>query len=119
MTASKPISKSCLLLVLSFFSGLNLGAQITQWQKAEQVKLNTITTAVPFLMIAPDARASGLGDAGLGLSTDANTLFWNPSGLAFGEDRFQASFSYAPWMRDVVTNLNYHGNDLALDFTFS
>lgn len=26
-------------------------------------QINTITTAVPFLMISPDARAGGMGDA--------------------------------------------------------
>src|ERR1035437_8926931 len=45
--------------------------------------INTITTAVPFLMIAPDARAGGMGDAGVATSADANSIHWNASKLAF------------------------------------
>jgi len=81
-------------------------AQLTSGEAAETVQLNTITTAVPFLQIAPDSRASGIGDAGLGLLADANQLHWNPSNLAFGEDNLQISLSYAPWLRDLVPDMN-------------
>lgn len=81
-------------------------AQLTSGEAAETVQLNTITTAVPFLQIAPDSRASGVGDAGLGLLADANQLHWNPSNLAFGEDNLQISLSYAPWLRDLVPDMN-------------
>ena len=36
-----------------------------------------ITTAVPFLTITPDARAGGMGDAGVASSPDANGAYWN------------------------------------------
>jgi len=36
--------------------------------------VNTIITAVPFLRIAPDARAAAMGDAGIAVSADANAL---------------------------------------------
>ena len=42
---------------------LTVKAQLTQVETAEQLQLNTITTAVPFLMIAPDSRSGALGDA--------------------------------------------------------
>lgn len=74
--------------------------------KAEHFSLNTITTAVPFLMIGPDSRAGGLGESGLGLSPDANQLHWNPSSLAFGEDKLQISLSYIPWLRELVPDMN-------------
>ena len=38
-------------------------SQLTQDEAANIVQLNTITTAVPFLMIAPDSRSGALGDA--------------------------------------------------------
>lgn len=41
-------------------------------------KLNTITTSVPFLSITPDARAGGMGDAGVAVSQDANSAFGMP-----------------------------------------
>ena len=43
----------------------------------------TTTTAVPFQLISPDARASGMGDVGAGIADNANAIYWNPSGLAF------------------------------------
>lgn len=93
------------VLGLMLTSG-SLMAQLTSGEAAETVQLNTITTAVPFLQIAPDSRASGIGDAGLGLLADANQLHWNPSNLAFGEDNLQISLSYAPWLRDLVPDMN-------------
>ena len=42
-----------------------------------------ITTAVPFLLIAPDSRFGALGDAGVALCDDASATHWNLSGLAF------------------------------------
>ena len=78
----------------------------SQGDRAQQVQLNTITTAVPFLMIAPDSRAAGMGDAGLGISADANSVHWNSANLAFGEDDFQMSLSYAPWLRELVPDMN-------------
>jgi len=97
--------------LVTFVGGLLIGtslmAQLTgQGERADEVQLNTITTAVPFLMIGPDSRAGGLGEAGLGLSPDANQLFWNPSALAFGEDELQISLSYVPWLRELVPDMN-------------
>jgi hypothetical protein len=45
-------------------------------------KVNTITTAVPFLLIAPDSRAGGMGDVGVASTPDANSIHWNPAKLA-------------------------------------
>ncbi|MFW5805921.1 MAG: hypothetical protein ACOCVX_05265, partial [Bacteroidales bacterium] len=50
-----------------------------------QDQVNTITTAVPFLMIAPDARAGAMGDAGVSSRPDANSMHWNPAKYAFAE----------------------------------
>ncbi|MFZ1686712.1 MAG: type IX secretion system outer membrane channel protein PorV [Flavobacteriales bacterium] len=69
-------------------------------------RLNTITTAVPFLMISPDSRAGGMGDAGVAVSPDANAIHWNPSKLAFAEDEMELSISYSPWLRNLVPDMN-------------
>ena len=50
------------------------------------VTLNTITTAVPFMMIAPDSRSGALGDCGVALSADANSLHWNAAKMVFSEN---------------------------------
>ena len=36
-------------------------------------RLNAITTAVPFLLIAPDSRAGAMGDIGVATSADVNS----------------------------------------------
>lgn len=64
-----------------------------------------VTTAVPFLRIVPDARSGGLGDAGIGLSTDANAMFFNPAKLAFAEKPLGISMSYVPWLRALVNDI--------------
>ncbi len=64
-----------------------------------------ITTAVPFLAIAPDARSAGLGEAGVAISSDANAIYWNPAKLVFAETPFEISFSYAPWLRNLVDDM--------------
>ena len=69
-------------------------------------ELNTITTAVPFLMIAPDSRSGAMGDVGVALSPDANSLHWNPAKMAFSENWVEMSLSYAPWLRALVDDMN-------------
>jgi hypothetical protein len=64
-----------------------------------------ITTAVPFLSISPDSKSAALGDAGVASTPDANAIFWNTSKLAFVENKFGASVSYAPWLRDLVQDM--------------
>ncbi|MBK6341072.1 MAG: type IX secretion system outer membrane channel protein PorV [Flavobacteriales bacterium] len=68
--------------------------------------MNTITTAVPFLMISVDSRAGGMGDAGVAVSPDANSIHWNPSKLAFAEKEGEFSISYSPWLRKLVPDMS-------------
>ena len=68
--------------------------------------LNTITTAVPFLMIAPDSRAGGMGDVGAATTPDANSIHWNPAKLAFIEKDLGFSVSYTPWLRALVNDIS-------------
>jgi hypothetical protein len=67
---------------------------------------NVITTAVPFLTISPDSRSGAMGDAGAGISPDANAQHWNASKLAFAENEFEISLSYSPWLRNLVNDMN-------------
>jgi hypothetical protein len=77
-----------------------------QFDRAGDVQLNTITTAVPFLQITPDSRSGAMGDAGVALSPDANSIHSNPSKLAFIENDMGASLSYSPWLRNLVPDIN-------------
>ena len=67
--------------------------------------LNTITTVVPFLIIAPDARGCGLGDAGVASSPDANSMHWNPAKYAFVDKKMGFSLSFSPWLRKLVNDI--------------
>ncbi|MFZ5430658.1 MAG: type IX secretion system outer membrane channel protein PorV [Bacteroidota bacterium] len=67
---------------------------------------NVITTGVPFLTIAPDSRAAGIGDAGAGTSPDVNSQHWNPAKYAFIQSDMGVSLSYSPWLRALVNDIN-------------
>jgi len=104
-TLSFPHRAAVVAVLLSFsFSGLQ--AQLTPGEVSQQVQLNTITTAIPFLMIGPDSRSGALGDAGVALSPDANSLHWNPAKMAFSENEVEFSLSYAPWLRALVDDMS-------------
>lgn len=69
-------------------------------------QLNPITTAVPFLLIAPDSRASAMGDCGVSTTPDATSLHWNPSKAVFLEKQTGVAISYIPWLRALVPDIN-------------
>jgi hypothetical protein len=65
-----------------------------------------ITTAVPFLTIAPDARAGAMGDAGVASSPDAASAHWNPAKFAFIENDYGFSLSYTPWLGKIINDMS-------------
>lgn len=71
----------------------------------EEQEPNVITTAVPFLLIAPDARGGGMGQTGASTTADAYSLYWNPAKYAFIDKDFGFAFSYVPWLRNVVNDI--------------
>ncbi|MFT4660918.1 MAG: hypothetical protein ACI8XB_001188 [Patiriisocius sp.] len=74
--------------------------------RSNENDLRTITTAVPFLLITPDTRAGGMGDVGVSTSADANSIHWNIAKLAFAEKDSEISFSYSPWLKKIVSDMN-------------
>lgn len=73
-----------------------------------QEKEVILSPAVPFLMITPDARASGMGETGTATSADVWSMYWNPAKYAFAEGKGGAAFSYTPWMREVSSGKNLY-----------
>ncbi|MFP5471675.1 MAG: type IX secretion system outer membrane channel protein PorV [Bacteroidia bacterium] len=67
--------------------------------------LNTITTAVPFLLITPDSRGGAMGDAGVASTADVYSMHWNPSKMAFLEEEAGASLSFTPWLRNIADDI--------------
>jgi hypothetical protein len=68
-------------------------------------QINTITTAVPFLRISPDARSGGMGDVGIALSPDANAQYWNVGKIPFAQKKFGVAVTYTPWLKDLVPDI--------------
>lgn len=71
---------------------------------------NVITTAVPFLGIAPDARGGGMASTGVAAPPNANATYWNPATLGNVENDAELSASYTPWLRNLGIpdiSLNY------------
>ena len=95
-----------LIIVLVLISGLRLFGQANIDDILGQERVNTITTAVPFLMIAPDARAAAMGDAGVSSAPDVNSMHWNPAKYAFIDREMGLALSYTPWLRTLVNDIN-------------
>lgn len=58
-----------------------------------------------FLTFAPDARSAAMGEAGVALSPDANSTYWNAAKLPYNTKDFGVSASYTPWLRNVVDDM--------------
>ncbi len=67
---------------------------------------NPVQTGVNSLGIAPDARGGGMGDIGAATDPDINSQYWNPSKYAFAYSSAGLSFSYTPWLRKLVSDIN-------------
>lgn len=63
----------------------------------QQVFAQAGTSAVPFLLISPNSRASGMGESGTGIADDASAIHWNPAGLAFQKGS-EVSITHANWL---------------------
>lgn len=93
--------------IVLFFSIVLLlsTSQIFAQDSGTNRDFGTITTAVPFLMIGPDARAGGMGDVGVATSPDGNAIYWNASKLAFVEKDMGFNISYVPWLKGLVDDI--------------
>lgn len=65
-----------------------------------------ISTGVPFLLVAADARAAGLADQGVATSSDVFSQQWNPAKYAFALDKQGLSISYTPYLTDLANDIS-------------
>ncbi len=100
------MNKKHLASAIFGFISLSALAQPTGGTTTNDLQLNTITTAVPFMAITPDSRAGGMGDAGTALSANANSLYWNTSMLTFAKEKSELSLSYTPWLRQLTNDIH-------------
>ena len=90
-------------LILTCFTGFS---QPNGGATQNDLQLNTITTALPFMAITPDSRAGGMGDAGTALSPSSSSIYWNTSILIFSEKKSEISLSYTPWLRQLTNDIH-------------
>ncbi|AZQ43626.1 type IX secretion system outer membrane channel protein PorV [Nonlabens ponticola] len=64
-----------------------------------------ITTALPFLRIAGDARAGGMADMGVATSPDVWSQQWNPAKYSFIDREYQAGIAYTPYLGQLVNDI--------------
>jgi len=69
-------------------------------------QFNPITTAVPFLSIAPDARGGAMGDAGVSSEPDAFSMHYNPAKFAFIKKDMGVGLSYSPWLKGLTNDID-------------
>ena len=93
--------KSKLLILIVF---VLIGTETFSQELGPQ-QSNPITTAVPFLLIAPDARGGGLGDVGVSTTPDAYSMYWNPAKYAFIDKDFGFGIGYVRWLPGLVNDI--------------
>ena len=92
------------IVILLFLVALSGNPELFSQSTGE---LNAVQTVVPFLTIAPDSRAGGMGDAGVATSPDVYSMHWNPAKFAFIEGNSGVGISYSPWLRNLgITDIN-------------
>lgn len=76
---------------------------IAQFSNAQD---RVITTGVPFLLIAADARSAGMADMGVATSADAYSQQYNPSKYAFSKQKQGFSMSYTPYLTSIANDIS-------------
>ncbi len=92
------------LLCGVFFRPAAAQQELTPYELGGQ--LNVVHVAVPFLTVAPDSRAGAMGDAGIATQADVYSMHWNPAKFAFIDNDLGAAFSYTPWLRNLIPDIN-------------
>ncbi len=77
---------------------------VSQFVKSQENRV--ITTGVPFLLIAADARSAGMADMGVATSADAFSQQYNPSKYAFSLQKQGFSVSYTPYLTSIANDIS-------------
>ncbi len=86
------------IIALTAFASLGVRAQESQTA--------SLYSGAYFLSIAPDARAGAMGSIGASTSADPYSIFWNAAKSAFSENKAELSYTYSPWMRELIKDIN-------------
>ena len=95
--------KKLLLPITIFLLIIKVNAQTTIIPNPNDSRV--ITTGIPFVLIASDARAASLGDMGVATSVDAYSQQWNSSKYVFSETKSGIGVSYTPYLSKLVNDI--------------
>ena len=93
-------------IIALFIVVLALSVEKQASGQTQSNEINSVSTAVPFLTIAPDSRSAAMGDVGVATSPDVNSLHWNPAKYAFIQTDDGIALSYSPWLRRLINDMN-------------
>ncbi len=99
------MKKYILSLTIAFIA-VNVNSQTSTEIIPTPNDSRVITTGVPFLLIASDARAASMGDMGVATSVDTYSQFWNPSKYVFSETKSGFGLSYTPYLSKLVNDIS-------------
>ena len=105
MTKFKKTHKTLGLVLVCFMSLISNKTEAQTTIIANDNDTRVITTGVPFLLIATDARAASMGDMGVATSVDAYSQQWNPSKYAFSEAKSGFAVGYTPYLSKLVNDI--------------
>ena len=94
------------LSIITGFIAININSQTSTVVIPNETDSRVITTGVPFLLIASDARAASMGDMGVATSVDVYSQFWNPSKYVFSETKSGFGLSYTPYLSKLVNDIS-------------
>ena len=94
--------RSLLVVALFVIAANSFG----QGYLGKQYTPNVITTAVPFVSIAPDARGGAMGDCGVASDADVYSMHYNPAKYVYLQNKLSVGLGYGPWLRNLVSDMN-------------
>ena len=98
--------KKILVLIITFAI-----AEVSISQNTTQIIPNendsrVITTGLPFMLVATDARSASLGDMGVATSVDGFSQQYNLAKYAFSESKSGFGASYTPYLQRLVNDIS-------------
>lgn len=94
------------ILLMAVLVALGVQSYAQNQILGQTVNPNVITTAVPFISIAPDARGGSMGDCGVASEADVYSMHYNPAKYTFMEPKMSIGLGYSPWLRNLVPDMN-------------
>lgn len=89
-----------------FAACLFFGLALTASAQDKENMFNPVNASVTSQTIAPDARAAGMGDAGVATDPDVVSQYWNPAKYPFAISRAGVALNYTPWLRQLVSDMD-------------